>query len=154
MVNNICYIIEDNEETKILIEDNEDNEDNEETKILIEDNEETKTPTTKDNKLPETNSIEEIVITGLAEYNNLRIELHIQHCGWKEWILENLHNLKVRKLSLCNIKNFLLDYDDYSNAFSMKSFADKDLKRMVSSPLVSIRLSIIFIYTIRTMQFE
>jgi len=127
LVSNICYIIEDNEEIK--------------------------TPITKNNELHETDSLEKIVISGLTEHN-LLIELHIQNCECKGWILENLHNLKARKLSLCNIKNFLLDYDDYSNAFSMKSFADKDLKRMVSSPLVSLRLSIILIYTIRKMQFD
>jgi len=99
--------------------------------------------------------LEKMLITELTEYNNLLIELHIENSGCKGFILENLHNLKVRKLSLCNIKNFLLDYDDYSNAFSMTSFADKDLKRRAkSSTLCSLRLSIIFIYTIRTMQFE
>ena len=138
LVSNICYIIGDYEEIRTLIKDSE----------------ETKTSTTKDNKLHETYSLEEIVIKELAKYNNLLIELYIQNCGCKGWILENLYNLKTRKLSLCNNNKFLLDYDDYSNAFSKTSFADKDLKRMVSSPLRSLRLSIIFIYTIRKMQFD
>jgi len=138
LVSNICYIIENNEDTKTLIEDTE----------------ETKISTTKDNKLHETDSLEKMLISKSTEHDNLLIELHIQNCGFKGFILENLHNLKARKLYLCNIKNFLLDYDDYSKAFSMTSFADKDLKRMVSSPLVSLRLSIIFMYTIRKMQFD
>jgi len=128
LVSNICYIIEDSEDTK--------------------------TPIMEDNELHEMYNLEEIVIKELAEYSNLLIELHIQHCKCKGWILENLHNLKARKLSLCNNKKFLLDYNDCSNAFSMTSFGDEDLKRMVSSPLSSLRLSIIFIYTIRRMQFD
>ena len=94
------------------------------------------------------------VIREFTEHNNLLIDLHIQRCGCTGWILENLYYLKARKLSLCNNKKFLLGYDDYSNAFTKTSFADKDLKRMKSSPLIILCLSIIFIYIIRRMQFD
>ena len=99
-------------------------------------------------------SQEGIITREFTKHNNLLIDLDIQNSGYKGWILENLHNLKTTKLSLCNNKKFLLGYDDHGSAFSKTSFTDKDLKRMGSSPLIILCLSIIFIYTIRRMQFE
>jgi len=112
-------------------------------------------PTKKDNKLHEMCSLEEIIIRQFTKRNDLLIELHIQNCGCEGRILENLYNLKITKLSLCNNKKFLLGYDDHGSAFSKTSFTDKDLKCMASSsPLTSLCFSIIFIYTIRKMQFD